>query len=90
MASGPTTPGQPSNGSAPASDGGAAITTYLVSAKTGTTTVTKTFTVGTRVSPFTFKFTGLLTGKSYTFTVRAVNSVGAGPASASSAAVIAR
>ncbi len=79
--------------SAPASDGGAAISSYrVVASRAGTaTTVTKTFTVGTRVSPFTFKFTGLVTGASYTFTVQAVNSVGAGAASApSSPAVVAR
>jgi Fibronectin type III domain/Kelch motif len=66
----------------PSNDGGAAITSYTVVASTGQTVTTpdgRTFiTVG-----------GLARGKAVTFTVRATNPAGLGPASAPSNAVTA-
>ncbi len=66
----------------PASNGGAAVTGYRVTAKPGgrtcATTTARVCTV-----------TGLADKVLYTFTVRAVNIAGAGPASAASAAVVA-
>ncbi|EAX0569006.1 hypothetical protein WX77_25030, partial [Salmonella enterica] len=65
--------------SAPASDGNSPITQYRVTASPGgTSTVVAAPALTTRM--------GLL-GGSYTFVVRAINSVGASPASASSNAV---
>ena len=64
---------------APASNGGAAITGYSVTASPGGITQAATG------SPFTF--TGLTNDTSYTFTVTATNSVGAGAASGASNAV---
>lgn len=66
--------------SPPASDGGAAITSYKVTSSPGG------FTATNATSPVTV--TGLTDGTSYTFTVTATNSVGTGPASAPSPAVI--
>jgi hypothetical protein len=67
----------------PASGGGAAITGYLITAspggKTARTTAVTRFTAG-----------GLANGKSYTFTVQAVNKAGSGPRSRPSAAVTPR
>ena len=65
---------------APASTGGAAITSYTVRANDGTTQ-----TVGG--STLSATFTGLTNGIAYTFTVTAANDVGAGPTSAPSNAV---
>ncbi|WP_420819413.1 S-layer homology domain-containing protein [Paenibacillus thalictri] len=65
---------------APADSGGSAITGYVVSASADNITVSGT------VSPITV--TGLTNGKSYTFTVRAVNAIGDGLSSADSAAVV--
>jgi len=62
--------------SAPASNGGSAITGYTVTANPGGVTGTGTF------SPITV--TGLSNGTSYTFTVTATNSAGTGFASAAS------
>jgi FtsP/CotA-like multicopper oxidase with cupredoxin domain len=59
---------------APASNGGTAITGYAVTVNPGNRTVTGT------ASPITV--TGLTNGTAYTFTVAAVNSVGTGLASA--------
>ena len=56
---------------APASDGGATITKYEVSSNNGTSWTDATSLTG-------HTFTGLSNGTSYTFKVRAVNSVGAG------------
>lgn len=64
---------------APASNGGAAITGYTVTASPGGIIRTAT------ASPYTF--TGLTNGTSYTFTVAATNSVGTGGASGASNAV---
>jgi HD domain/Fibronectin type III domain len=69
---------------APASDGGSAITGYVVTPSIG----------GVAQTPVTFSsavtsetVTGLTNGTTYTFTVAAVNGVGTGPDSAPSAAV---
>jgi hypothetical protein len=64
----------------PTSDGGTPITGYTVTASTGQTTATP--------DPRTFAtVTGLANGTPVTFTVRAINAQGAGPASAPSNAV---
>jgi fibronectin type 3 domain-containing protein len=59
--------------SAPASDGGSAITSYTATASPGGAICTSTGTACT--------VTGLTNGTSYAFTVRARNAVGTGPAS---------
>jgi serine protease len=64
---------------APASNGGAAITGYTVTSSPGNITATGS------ASPITV--TGLTTGTAYTFTVSATNSVGTGAASAASNSV---
>ena len=64
---------------APADNGGGAITEYVVTATPGGKTATGTS------SPITV--TGLTNGTSYTFTVQAVNKAGTGEASAESNAV---
>ena len=72
----------PTNGAAvvsftpPASNGGSGITSYTVTASPGGLTATGA------ASPLTVN--GLTNGTTYTFTVRATNSVGSGPASAPS------
>lgn len=65
---------------APASSGGIAITGYTVTASPGGATATGAG------SPI--RVTGLTSGTSYTFTVVATNSVGTGPVSAASNAVV--
>jgi hypothetical protein len=60
----------------PSSNGGATITGYTVTASPGGATATGT------TSPITV--TGLTNGQAYTFTVKATNSAGTGPASAAS------
>lgn len=65
---------------APASDGGSAITAYTVTSNPGGITGTGT------ASPVAVN--GLANGTAYTFTVTATNSAGTGSASAASAAVI--
>ncbi len=67
---------------APASNGGATITSYTVTSNPGSITATGT------ASPLII--TGLTNGTSYTFTVTATNSVGTGPASTASNAVISK
>ena len=63
--------------SAPADDGGSPITSYLVTASNGATC--------TAIAPATScKVVGLTNGTPYTFTVRAINAVGTGVASATS------
>ena len=66
---------------APANDGGAALETYIVASQPGSTTATVDATTTST------DFTGLANGTAYTFTVRAVNSVGRSLPSAPSAAV---
>ena len=68
---------------APASDGGAAISGYTVTATSSDGGTNRT--VPATASPFVV--TGLTAGKTYTFTVAAINSVGTGPPSAASAPV---
>jgi hypothetical protein len=63
----------------PASNGGAAITSYTVTASPGGRSATGA------AGPITV--TGLTNGQAYTFTVTATNSAGTGPASAPSNAV---
>jgi titin len=60
---------------APASNGGTAITSYLVTLSPGGTTMT----VANGLTTATF--TGLAPGESYTFVVSATNAVGSGPTS---------
>ena len=69
----------------PASDGGAAITTYTVTAQDVTSAANGGQTATGTGSPITV--TGLTNGDSYTFTLTATNAAGTGPASAPSAAV---
>jgi hypothetical protein len=64
---------------APATTGGAAITSYMVTASPGGTRVTGT------ASPVVV--TGLTNGTSYTFTVTATNAAGTSAASTASTAV---
>jgi fibro-slime domain-containing protein/RHS repeat-associated protein len=61
----------------PATDGGAPITSYLVTSSPGGLTVSASGTTTARVP-------GLTVGTTYTFTVAAVNRKGTGPASAAS------
>lgn len=69
---------------APASDGGAPIERYVVAAAPGSASVEA---AGTALSA---TVTGLANGTAYTFTVRAGNAIGLGPASAPSAPVTPR
>jgi hypothetical protein len=64
---------------APASDGGASITSYTVTSSPGNKTATSPTTSAT--------VEGLTNGTSYTFTVTATNSAGTGPASSPSGSV---
>lgn len=90
-----TVPGVPTNVSAtagnrqatvsftaPANNGGSAITEYIVTSSPGNITVTGTGT--------TITVTGLRNGTTYTFTVKAVNEAGNGADSATSNAVTPR
>jgi len=64
---------------APASDGGSAVTSYQYSTDNGTTWTTRS---GTATSTAPFDITGLTNGTAYTVKLRAVNAVGASTASA--------
>src|SRR5207244_2717198 len=66
---------------APSHDGGTPVTNYVVMSSPDN----KTVNVGASLTSATI--TGLTNGAAYTFTVRAVNSVGAGPWSPASNAV---
>jgi hypothetical protein len=90
----PTSPGAPSNvqgtprdttvaltWAAPTSDGGSAITGYRVTPSVNGVAQTPVLTGSTSTS---YTVTGLTDGTAYTFTVAAVNAVGAGAESAAS------
>ena len=94
----PTVPGAPTgvsaapaNGSAsvsftaPASNGGSALTGYTVTATDTTNRANGGQTASGSASPI--NVTGLTNGDSYTFTVTATNGVGTGPASSGVVAV---
>jgi hypothetical protein len=74
------------NWTAPASNGGSAITAYRIAVHAGDA-VTPLRTVDAPPTATSFQVTGLTNGQPYTFTVAAVNAVGAGTASARSVSV---
>jgi hypothetical protein len=69
-----------------APSGGGPVTSYKVTPYVGSTAQTPKIVTGTPPATST-KVTGLTAGTTYTFTVQAVNSSGAGPASAQSNAI---
>ncbi len=66
---------------APTSNGGSAVTGYTVTSSPGAKVCTTSGTLSCTVS-------GLTAGTSYTFSVKATNAIGTGPASAASNAVV--
>ncbi len=73
---------------APASNGGSAITSYKVTATDLTTAVNGNETCTWTTGPLTCTVLLLTNGDSYTFKVTPTNSVGPGPASAASTAIV--
>jgi hypothetical protein len=71
-----------------ASPNGSAITAYEVSAADATTSANGGETCAWTTGPLTCTVTGLTDGDTYTFTVTARNSVGVGPHSPTSAAIV--
>jgi hypothetical protein len=71
----------------PATDGGANISAFVVTAYEGTSTTPLPTTVEVPGGTLSTPFTGLTNGTAYTFTVAAKNSSGVGAASARTAAV---
>jgi hypothetical protein len=71
---------------APPSDGGAAISSYTVTAIDSTNPANGGETASGTASPLTV--TGLTAGDTYTFTVTATNAAGAGPPSANSLPIV--
>jgi peptidoglycan/xylan/chitin deacetylase (PgdA/CDA1 family) len=72
---------------APASNGGSAITSYRITPYIGTTAQTPITTGNANTS---YTVTGLTNGTAYTFTVAATNAIGTGAASTASSAVTPR
>ncbi|MFM2151657.1 MAG: hypothetical protein RL199_92 [Pseudomonadota bacterium] len=68
------------NWTAPANDGGAPVTQYVVTSSSG-----RAYTVAAPTATYTF--TGLPATNSYTFFVRAVNGMGAGPSASTGSPV---
>src|SRR5207342_2434149 len=69
---------------APANDGGSAITSYTATCPSSNGGVTRSASAA--ASPISV--TGMTNGKTYTCTVKATNAVGTGPASAASNAFV--
>lgn len=88
----PRSPGAPTIGTATIASSTSATVTYTAPTDLGTGSITYTATsspgglTGTGASPITV--TGLTTGTSYTFTVRAATPGGTGPASAASNSIV--
>ena len=77
------------NWSAPSSNGGAAITDYLIEYSTNSGTSWSTYADGTSTAT-SATITGLTTGSSYIFRVSAINSLGTATASSASSSVTAQ
>jgi fibronectin type 3 domain-containing protein len=73
---------------APASDGGAKLTGYVIDEGTSPDRAPGTPVAGSPVNATSYTVTGLTKGSTYYFTVAAVNAAGQGPASAKVAATL--